>query len=226
MGCDILRDAVFDEIKILLEQQPLLSKHEVTNGIKINGKYKICNQLDDEVFEDNFSLEISIPSNFPDGIPSVRTTDNRIRTDNYKGHAYPDGRFCLETDTEIAAFLHDCPNLLAFLKRYLDTYLCGFLYYQKHKQLPFSEHKHGSDGLMDYYCKLFETTDLDIARSLLACVVIKNLKGHIHCPCQSGKRYRDCHREKIDKLKASPLYERYKNDYRIVTAEKNKKSVR
>jgi ubiquitin-protein ligase len=155
-----LREIVLTEIKALLEQQPLLTSIEHGNGIKISGKYKICNQIDDEVFEDYFALEIFVPDSFPDAIPVVKTTDGKIRANNYKGHVYPDGQFCLEIDTAITAFLKNNSSLLAFLTEYLNLYLCGFLYYQKHKRLPFGEHEHGIFGLMDYYCELFQTTDI------------------------------------------------------------------
>lgn len=221
-----MKDTVLDEISVLLEQQPLLTKCEVTDGIKISGKYKICIQIEDELFEDYFALEITVSNGFPDDIPTVISTDRKIRANNYKEHVYSNGQFCLEIDTEIATFLHANPSLRGFLTRFLDTYLCGFMYYQKHKRLPFGEHKHGIWGLMDYYCELFETADINIAYSLLACVLRENLQGHIRCPCQSGKRYRDCHREKINELKASSLYQRYKDDFMTIITEQNKRNTR
>jgi hypothetical protein len=132
----------------------------------------------------------------------------------------------LEIDVAIATFLLDNPSLLAFLKRFLDIYLCGFLYYQKYKQMPFGEHKHGLVGSMDFYCELFETTDIKIAYLLFACLCGKNLKGHIQCPCQSGKRYRDCHKEKINELRVSGLYGRYKDDFTTIIAGLSKPNER
>ena len=92
--------------------------------------------------------------------------------------------------------------------------------------MPFGEHKHGVLGLMDYYCELFEITDINIAYLLLTCVFKENLKGHIQCPCQSGKRYRDCHRKTIDELKENELFERYKDDFITITTELSRKSKR
>lgn len=218
-----MRDTVLDEVERLLAQQPLLGKIEIDGGLKFIGKYKICNQLEGELFEDYFLLEIFVPNGFPEDIPTVKNTDGKIRANNYKGHVYANGQLCLEVDTAIAAFLQDNPSLLAFLTKYLDIYLCGFLFYRKHKYLPFGEHKHGIPGLLDYYCGLFETTNIKVAYSLLACLFRENLKGHIQCPCQSGKHYRDCHREKINELKASSLYERYKDDFESIIAELDKR---
>lgn len=213
---------LLDEIEILLAQQPLLMKTEIDGNLKFIGKYKICNQLENEIFEDYFSLEIFIPNGFPEDIPTVKSTDGKIRENNYKGHAYANGQFCLEVDTAIAAFLQRNPSLLGFLTKYLDTYLCGFLFYRKHKYLPFGEHKHGAEGLLDYYCELFETTEIKSAYSLLACLFNENLKGHVQCPCQSGKRYRNCHRNKINAMKENDLYRRYKRDFELIIYELNK----
>ena len=217
---------VFDEVETLLAQQPLMTKNEADGGLKIIGKYKICNQLEDEVFEDYFSIEIFVPDGFPEDIPTIHTTDGRIRVNNYKGHVYKNGQFCLEIDTAIAAYLQDNPSLLSFLTKYLDPYLFGFLFYQKHKRLPFGEHKHGILGLMDFYCELFDTADIKTAYSLLASLFKDNFKGHIQCPCQSGKRYRNCHKDRINDLKSSRLYERYKNDFVTIIAELNKRNTR
>jgi hypothetical protein len=214
---------VLNEVETLLEQQPLLTKSEVDGGLNLIGKYKICNQLEDEVFEDYFSLEIFVPDSFPDEIPTVQTTDRKIRANNYRDHLYTDGQFCLEIDTAIATFLQDNPNLLDFLSRYLDTYLCGFLFYKKHKRLPFGEHKHGIVGLLDFYCELFVTADKKTAYFLLDCLFKDNHKGHIDCPCQSGKRFRNCHRDIMNELRASRLYDRYKSDYETIIATLNKR---
>lgn len=218
-----MRDAVLNEVEILLTQQPLLTKTEIDGGLKFDGKYKICNQFENEIFEDYFFLEIYVPTSFPEDIPTVKTTDGKIRANNYKGHVYANGQFCLEVNTAIAAFLQEHPSLLAFLTKYLDPYLCGFLFYRKHKYFPFGEHKHGVPGMLDYYCELFETTNIKVAYSLLACLFRENLKGHFQCPCQSGKRYRDCHRDKINELKVSSLYERYKDDFESIVAELDKR---
>ena len=213
---------VLGEVESLLVQQPLLAKNEANNGLKISGKYKICYQFEDEVFEDYFSIEIFIPDGFPEDIPTIISADGTIRANNYNGHIYENGQFCLEHDTVIATYLLDNPSFLGFLTRYLESYLFGFLYYRKYKILPFGEHKHGIPGLMDHYCDLFNTSDIRIAYILLTCLIKDNLQGHILCPCQSGKRYRNCHRERINALRSNRLYERYKNDYARIMVEVNK----
>lgn len=217
-----MRDSVLNEIRELLERQPLLDMIDAGDGIIITGRYKVCNQIEDEVFEDYFSIEISIPNGFPDAIPTVKTTDRKIRAKNYKEHVYPDGTFCLETDTAIATFLQETQSLLGFLSKYLDTYLCGFLYYRKHNKLPFGEHRHGGFGLLDYYCELFETSNVKVAFALLDCLVKRNLKGHMPCPCQSGMRYRNCHRQRINELKETVLFERFEADYNAIISEVNR----
>jgi hypothetical protein len=217
-----LKDSVLKEIDTLIAEQPLLKVSAANEDVLISGKYKICNQVDDEVFEDYFALEIHVPNDFPDTLPRIKTADSRIRAINYKEHVYPDGTFCLETDTAIAAYLQETQSLLGFLSKYLDTYLCGFLYYRKHKKLPFGERRHGGLGLLDYYCELFETSNVKEAFALLDCLVKRNLKGHIQCPCQSGMRYRNCHRQRINELKEAGLFERYKADYNAIISEVNR----
>ena len=217
-----MKDSVLDEITALVAEQPLLTVSKTEENVLISGKYKICNQINDEVFEDYFALEISIPDSFPNDIPRVKTTDGRIRANNYKEHVYSNSEFCLETNTAMAAHLQDAPSLRGFLTKFLDTYLCGFLYYRKHKRLPFGEHRHGGLGLLDYYCELFETRDIKVAFALLDCLVNRKLKGHIQCPCQSGMRYRNCHRQTINELKENGLYERYEADYNAIIAEVNR----
>lgn len=213
-------DMVLKEIDTLVsELQPLMTVFEADSGVTISGKYKICNQIATEVFEDYFALEIFVPEDFPYDIPTVKATDGKIRAVNYREHIYPNGQLCLEIDTAIAAFLQDRPSLLAFLSRFLDVYLCGFLYYKKYKLLPFGEHKHGIEGLLDYYCELFNTADKNSAYRLLRCMFKDKIKGHIDCPCQSGKRYRNCHRGQISELKASELSERYMRDLATILAE-------
>jgi hypothetical protein len=212
-----VKNIVLEEIDTLIERQPLLKVSSANEDVIISGNYKISNQIDDDVFEDYFAIEILVPRDFPDVIPIVKTTDNRICANNYNGHIYNNGEFCMETDTAMAGHLCENPSLLGFLTKFLDSYLCGFLFKQKYGKLPFGEHEHGYTGLLDHYKDLFKTDKLSIAYYLLACVTLLNLEERRLCPCQSGLLYQDCHREKINKMKASKIIYRYINDFYVIT---------
>lgn len=211
--------SVKTEIENLLVQQPLLSADWANDDVILSGNYKIHYQFGEEIYSDYFGLEIRINNNFPAEIPVVKGTDGRIRPkttvreSNYKGHIYPDGRFCLELDTVIKIALDQNPSVLFFLTEYLGPYLFGFLYFQKHGIMPFGERAHGVDGAMGYYCELFDVEDTQSAEKLLYILVNSSFKGHRDCPCGSLKRYRHCHRQQITDLRQSKYYELYKSDY-------------
>jgi len=214
---DAFHEKMADQFSELRRGQPHLSLLLYDSGIKITGPYVVYVEFNNEQFLDSFSLEIVVDKGFPETVPIVKELERRIRPVNCGAHIYPDGHLCLEVNTRIIFELNNNPNLLFFSDTFIQPYLFGFLYYQKYHRFPFGEYAHGKKGVLEYYCTVFDVCDVGIAKELLGLIFGDNLKGHRYCPCGSGKRFRDCHRNQTVTMKESEFLDHYYNDFLFVS---------
>lgn len=140
---------------------------------------------------DRYRIEIEFPREYPDGLPIVRETGGRIpwvadrhNTNGIACVLLPEDRWW--------SFPPDKP-FLDYLTVPLHNYLLGQSLVEAGGTWPFSEHRHGLDGVIDFYKDRFSTDDAKVAVLLLKLVATGRFKGHWPCPCGSGKKLRRCH---------------------------------
>lgn len=85
------------------------------------------------------------------------------------------------------------PSFLGYVKNCLIPYLYSFSYKCRYGQLPFGELSHGLIGIREHYLELFHLKDVQSLSGLIAILAQENYRGHVLCPCGSGKRLRSCH---------------------------------
>lgn len=144
--------------------------------------------------KDKYELEITIPSDYPRKIPTVNEVKGKIPK-NF--HCNPDGTLCLETPLKIYKIFRKCETLKNFIDKLIVPYLYSFSYYKKHGNLPYGEHKHGAEGILEDYKKEFGVNGNFKALKLLQILAEDSYRGHHLCPCGSGKKLRDCHIKNI-----------------------------
>jgi len=198
----------------LNNSQPFLKEVSASDScVVIRGKYVVHAEMNGEPFSDSFMLEITIDDKFPRTVPKVKELEKRITPYNYNDHIYQDQILCLEVDTRMIIELDGNPTLSFFSERFVFPYLLGFLYYQKHGIFPFDDYSHGKAGLLEYYCAIFDVDDKYKAKQLLGLILKNHFPSHNNCPCESGKLYKDCHYNQVNRLRDSKFIERYVIDY-------------
>ena len=177
-------------------------KQEITGNIHIE---YICN---DEFIKDDFNIQIRI---FNDDLPQVWEISNKIR----KGypHLYEDRRLCLATDLEQRLYLEN-HTFLDWIKEYVEKYFVSYIYYKRYGVFPFGEHSHGEKGIYEFLKFNYKMDNLKEAKSIYEYVCTKKYRGHLDCPCGSGKKIRNCHGELILELLNGDEIEILKDNYR------------
>lgn len=151
-----------------------------------------------EEIKDGYSIEIIFPNDYPNSLPSVRSTDGRIPL---VFHTNPDNTLCLGTYIEQYLIFEQKKNIENFIDSILIPFLYNFSYKEKHKRLPLEERDHGSAGIEEYYFQRYGIRGKNIVENFLRYAFSKtSYRGHNLCPCGSGKRVRDCHKDLITKL--------------------------
>lgn len=175
--------------------------------IAFTANYNDCGLIDDE-----FEVEILFPLTGIDDLPTVKETGGRIPY-HPDFHVNDDGTMCLGAPLEIRRKYKQDPSLLAFINLLLIPFLYSFSFKENHGHMPFGELSHGSKGVTEYYKELFGTDSNLKVMELLKIIVEDNYRGHISCPCESGKRLRNCHGPQIREIKEQQSRELFLSDF-------------
>ncbi len=167
-----------------------------------------------EVIEDQYELEIWVPSGFPDDEPTTRETARRIPPDFHKLEG---NLLCLGSPTEIRMKLRQNPTLPAFVELFVIPYLYGFTYYERHGILPFGELAHGDKGIREQLAVLFCATSAKRPEEFLRLAGLKKrVANKRSCACGSGKRLGRCHNRRINHLRKTLGHKWFQTEYRRV----------
>lgn len=175
-----------------------LHLHESSSGVVVRGTFPV--ESDGKVLE-RFHVEIVFPPHYPKGIPDVIETRSRIprKDDRHMGAT---GVACLFVPEEYRLKYPKGQPFLDFLRGPVRDYFLAQLEFERSGKWPFGQRSHREAGRLEFYQELLGVPDSRVIRKYLACIAVKDLKGHLSCPCGSGKRVRDCHWSDLQKLRA------------------------
>lgn len=187
------------QVQEVLLRFPELKLSKDKNNTFILGKLHINCEYKDEHIIDEYEVTIIISSKYPKELPKIREIARRIPL-KY-GHVYNDGELCLAADEEIRLFFSEGISLNSWIDNYVLPYLFGYSYYEKYGVMPFGERSHGKAGIKEFYRDFFCIATENQLKKMFDYVINKGYRyrGHQLCPCGSGKRVRDCHKEVLMK---------------------------
>lgn len=175
----------------------LNKKYNDLNIIKQDGEYIISGPVQlDHLYGSvrmtgMFELEIKISDDFPNTIPSVRELSEKI--DRSYPHLYLNGNFCLASNIELKIYFSKNRNIGKFIDDYIIPYLYTYRYYEEYGVYPYGERSHGLMGDLEYLKELFQVNNWDKVFEIMIFISKSKYRGHLACPCQSGKKLRNCH---------------------------------
>lgn len=151
-----------------------------------------------------YTIRILIPRGYPEEVPSLICVPDEIPRIDKRHNSGETACLCARCD-----YRKHWPRgstLAAFVDLLVIPFLICQNYYDIHGHWPGSgERDHGSPGIIqaytDFCSPLGNATGETIARVLRMLVRTGIPKGHHPCPCGSGKRIRDCHREAIENMR-------------------------
>lgn len=208
------------QVASLLERYPNLTVTSQTdNRVDIKGKIHINRNCDKISVCKEYGIEVSIPLN-SDRLPTVRETEHYIR--DYP-HIYTNRTLCLATDTDLYLHFREGFDLVSWMEEYVELYFVSYECYKRYGIFPFGERSHGSKGVLEFYCDYFKISDRKQAKGFILYVANTKYKGHHPCPCGSGKKTRNCHRDSILSAKRDDYFLTLINrDLHRITEEERK----
>lgn len=189
-----IENNILDFIKIY-PQFIVVNENE---GFLLSGLYHLFKEHNGIYIEDFFYLKIfvSAPPNY--GLIPIVYEDGRIGDFQHK---YLDNSLCLGIPLEILAFLKKTRfNLVLFFERYIIPYLYNAIYFEIYRNMPFGEWAHGINGYLEFFKEIFKIKSDENTKSFINYLLAhKYYKGHNLCPCNSGLKIRECHKEVLFK---------------------------
>ena len=165
-----------------------------------------------------FYTYIKFDYDFPNSIPIVEDPKNMI----IDFHKNANGTLCLGCDSEIIFKLKKDYNKDISISRFIEIFVIPFyysyLYNKSYKSTPYGERSHGALGIVEYYCDMFKTDNIQTLE-ILKYLSLSKYKGHHICPCGSGKIIRKCHKVPIILLIEKTGIEKIQNDYKVIYNE-------
>jgi len=186
---------------------------ETEEYTEISGYIHIHRSIDQYVSNKNYELSVFVPVS--DGkIPYVIDRSGSIEKDY--PHRYPDGMLCLATEIDMVLEFEKDPSLVNWMQRFVEPYYVIYEYYKRYGEYPEGDRAHGEDGIVQSYMDIF-SVDGQHAVCLLNEIVYEAYRGHHPCPCDSGKRLRNCHGEIVLRFKKQPmLLKQATKDYHMI----------
>jgi hypothetical protein len=177
-----------------LEKHRLLHAESQDGGIQISGTFA-TNDNNGEI--DRYQVRIVLRHDYPSSMPDVWEIGGRIpRTADR--HVYPStGQSCVMIPDQRWELWPAGSTLMQFVDGPVRSYFIGQSLVEQGEKWPSGEWEHGIFGVADYYAELLRSPSLDATLKLLAAIGEPAIRGHIDCPCHSGKRMWHCHQERI-----------------------------
>jgi len=150
---------------------------------------------------DRYTIEVQLARNHPAELPIVREIGGRIPHHSDRHVNADTGIACVLIPDERWRLWPVGESLLGYLTGPLHSFFLAQTMVEEGEPWPFGQWAHGPKGVFQFYRELLDTTELKVMIAYLACLSAENPKGHWPCPCQNGKRLRDCHSAEIKNLR-------------------------
>ena len=150
---------------------------------------------------DRHSIEIELPSNYPEAIPIVRETTGGISRTPDNHFNTLNGEVCLFALNERWQHFPSGASLLDFLNGPVRNHFLGLSLRKLGEPWPFGERSHGREGILESYSEILGTDDERTIVRYVEYLSKPKIKGHWPCPCGNGKKLRHCHLAVINNLR-------------------------
>lgn len=183
---------IIKQVSQLVERYPYFSiTHEHGGSLVLKGVLGFECDFKGRIIQDEFDLELHIPSSYPSEMPTVKEIGFRIPRDFHIN--LHDNSLCLAAPVAVKLIFSEEKTLLGFVDNLVIPFFYNFLHQQKYGTLIFGELSHGPEGILEFYKHYFQEDENATVVNLLKILATDNYRGYSKCPCGSGKNLRNCH---------------------------------
>ena len=184
---------------------------DATGTYLLRGALAFEGEYEGTVITDSYDIEIHIASDYPRTLPVVREVGYRIPREF---HINPDDNtLCLAAPLAIKIQFSLNKTLLGFIENLVIPFFFNYIHLQTYGSLPFGERSHGILGILEFYSDFFQCSDHEVILKLLKILGTYGYQGYEKCPCNSGKKLRNCHGRQLLKCMQLQSSQEYMAEY-------------
>lgn len=187
------------EAKLIQAHFPDLFYSEDEEGVPcVQGKLVLLDKHG--AYIDHYEIRIVPTKFYPTRFPHVFEIGGRIPI-NFDWHVFEqDGHCCIKSLPEEILICKSRINLLTFIQDEVIPYFFNQKFRDIHGYF-LKERSHGDEGPIEFFKEKFKTKNLGIILKGLALIREQKLPNRVaKCFCNSGLKYRNCHREALKEL--------------------------
>jgi len=193
-------------------------------SVVVHGTYGISTPNSDQQIE--YGISILMPLKYPKELPTLFCNDPKLPVGNIDRHIMDDGSACLGVYADIMSRWTIKPGIVNFLENLVAPFLAWQAYYDAYQKPPiWGERSHFAKGVIEFYAELLGMNKRPSIVEFIRLLARKNRpKGHEVCPCGSGDRLRDCHRELLYNTRKKVAWQHVAKDLQTVLQDDQSKS--
>lgn len=201
MSPDNYLTAVLEKVSAdLRERCPNFAVGSIDGALEVRGGHPVTTPDGTEVTR--FSVKIQLPSSFPDELPVVFETGNRIPR-NSDRHTNPNGSCCVGVPAALRKRLGRNFKVSSYILGPMSEYFLGQALVEIGEPWPAGEARHGPLGVLDFWQSFFpDDLPRQIAQVLRSAAKTKPPRKSSRCPCGRRQPVRRCHRSSIRRLQS------------------------
>lgn len=167
----------------------------------------------------DYGIALELPTDYPKTPPGLFCNDPKLPVGNIDRHIMADGYGCLAVPSEVRIRWPPGSSIVDFLDILVAPFLAWQAYYEQHgKAPPWGERSHSVKGIQEFYAELLDGVSESCLIGFMRLLARKNEpKGHELCPCNSGKRLRDCHRDFVRNARSRVAWRDVISDLAFIT---------
>lgn len=218
-----------EERAALASIAPLLGMVIASPGFRLNSKRLLKHEsvvaygsygipIPDSAHQIEYRISILMPIKYPKQPPILFCNDPKLPVGNIDRHIMKDGSACLGVYADIMMRWSLEPGIINFLENFVAPFLVWQAYYDAHqKPPPWGQRSHFAEGIIEYYAELLGMNKCQSVVEFMKLLARKNRpKGHEICPCGSGDRLRNCHRELLYRTREKVAWQYVAKDLQTV----------
>lgn len=176
-------------------------------------------QIPDTNRQIDYGIVLILPNNYPKLPPLMYCNDPKLPINDIDRHIMKNGRACLAVYAEIRKRWPPGSNIVDFIDELVSPFLIWQTYYDAYqKPPPWGERSHDGPGILEFYAELLNRPVDSSMKGFMQLLARKNRpKGHEPCPCNSGKKLRNCHRDLIHDAREQVAWQDVAYDMAVLT---------
>lgn len=178
---------------------PTLHVVIINNVVHIRGSFFLFDPATGCEF-DRFGIDIILPDNYPNQIPKVIETEDRIPK-NIDRHFMTDGSACLFFRDEQYKFYNKNTTLVDFIRIPVYNFFLSQSYFELTGKWIFGARLHGKWASWDFYSEELGVNNINTIGRFLVLLSSEKFNVLHKCYCGSNKSLINCHINKVVQMR-------------------------